>query len=129
MAQAAPALAVGTEDAASEGLSQSGFGPLFHAWPDVPRERTEHSARRLPPALLGVSVQPLTLGLAAGVALIPVDGSTLGIIPIGLVTVGISYNLCRLFLYLPLFAAKEHEALSAGFGPPIVATGFHVLSD
>ena len=91
MAQVAPALAVGTEDAAlcksfqpepdlqndlhegcaldsnscpvpkgtwrslSEPSASRDLG-LFHAWPDVPRERTEHSARRLPPALLGVSV-------------------------------------------------------------------------
>ena len=67
---------------------------------------------------------PLTLGPAVGVAFIPVDGWTLGIISIALVTIGISYTLCRLFLYLPLFATKEHKALSAGFGPPIVATGF-----
>jgi hypothetical protein len=64
---------------------------------------------------------PLTLGTAIGAAFIPVDGSTLGIISIALLTFGISQTLCRVALSAPLFATDEHKALAAGLGPPLVA--------
>jgi hypothetical protein len=67
---------------------------------------------------------PLTLGPAVGFAFIPLDGSTLGVISIGLLTGGISYTLCRLALVVPFFATDEHKALSASLGPPLVAIGF-----
>jgi hypothetical protein len=66
---------------------------------------------------------PLTLGPAVGLAFIPVDGSTLGIISIVLLTIGISYTLGRLALVVPFFATDEHKALNASYGPPLVAVG------
>ena len=84
----------------------------------------------LPPFIVGGGFHPrfllslpLTLGPAVGAAFIPLDGSTPGIISIGLVTIGISYILCRLSLIAPFFATDEHKALSASFGPPTVAIG------
>jgi hypothetical protein len=66
---------------------------------------------------------PLTLGPAVGTAFIPVDGSTLGIISIALLTVVLSWALCRLALIAPLFATDEHKALNASFGLPLLAVG------
>jgi hypothetical protein len=64
---------------------------------------------------------PLTLGPAVGVAFIPVDGSTLGIISIVFLTVGIGFILCFLLLNAPFFTTDEHKALDASLGPPTVA--------
>ena len=66
---------------------------------------------------------PLTLGPAVGVAFIPVDGSTLGIISVWFLTLGIGYVVCFLALSAPFFATDEHKALSASFGPPLVVIG------
>ena len=74
---------------------------------------------------------PLTLGPAVGVAFIPVDGSTLGIISIVLLTYLVGFVLCRLLLSVPFFASDEHKALDASFGPPsgaIGATFFGLIS-
>jgi hypothetical protein len=66
---------------------------------------------------------PLTLGPAVCVAFIPVDGSTLGILSIALLTTGISFVLCRLLLNEPFYATDEHKALNASFGLPLLAVG------
>ena len=66
---------------------------------------------------------PLTLGPAVGVAFIPVDGSTLGLISIALLTVGISFVLCNLALVAPFVATDEHKALELSFGPPLMTIG------
>jgi hypothetical protein len=66
----------------------------------------------------------LTLGPAVGVAFIPVDGSTFGIMSIGLPTVGIGWVLCVLLLNVPFFATDEHKALDQSFGPPTFAIAF-----
>jgi hypothetical protein len=63
---------------------------------------------------------PLTLGPAVGLAFIPVDGSTLGILSIGLLTFLAGFVLCRLLLVVPFVATDEHKALNASFGPPTV---------
>jgi hypothetical protein len=67
---------------------------------------------------------PLTLGPAVGVAFAPVDGSTLGIISIVLLTVGIGFVLCFLALSAPLFATDEHKALDQSLGPSQTAIFF-----
>ena len=64
---------------------------------------------------------PVTLGSAVGVAFIPVEGSTLGVISISLLTIGISYLLCFLLLNAPFFATNEHKALTRSFGPPLLS--------
>ena len=64
---------------------------------------------------------PLTLGSAVGVAFIPVDGSTLGIVSIALLAVGISFVLCSLLLNAPFYATDEHKALDQSLGPPTFA--------
>jgi hypothetical protein len=64
---------------------------------------------------------PLTLGPAVGVAFIPVGGSTLGIVSIGLLTAGIGFVLCFVLLNAPFFATDEHKALDQSLGPPVVA--------
>jgi hypothetical protein len=66
----------------------------------------------------------LTLGPAVGVAFIPVNGSTLGIVSIAVLTVGISFVLCSLLLNAPFYATDEHKALDQSLGPPIFAIGF-----
>jgi hypothetical protein len=62
---------------------------------------------------------PLTLGPAVGVAFIPADGSTLGIVSIGVLTLGIGFVLCSLLLNAPFFATDEHKSLDRSSGPPI----------
>jgi hypothetical protein len=64
---------------------------------------------------------PITLIVAVGVAFIPIDGSTLGIIPIGVLTVALSFVLCMLLLNAACFATEEHKALDQNFGPPLFA--------
>jgi hypothetical protein len=65
---------------------------------------------------------PLTLGPAVGVAFIPVDGSTLGVMSIASLTTGIGFVVCTLLLNAPFFATDEHKALDQSFGPPLFAT-------
>jgi hypothetical protein len=62
---------------------------------------------------------PLTMGPAVGVAFIPVDGSTLGVVSIVLLTVGFGFVLCVLLLNAPYFATDEHKALDQSIGPPL----------
>jgi hypothetical protein len=64
---------------------------------------------------------PLTLGPAVGVAFIPVAGSTLGIVSIGLLTAGIGFAHCFVLLNAPYFATDEHKALDQSLGPPTLA--------
>jgi hypothetical protein len=54
------------------------------------------------------------------VAFIPVDGSTLGIVSIGLLTLGVAFLLCNLLLNTPFYATDEHKALEQNFGPPLL---------
>ncbi len=64
---------------------------------------------------------PLTLCPAVGAAFIPADGSTLGFVSIGLLSLGIGFILCSLLLNAPYFATDEHKALDRSFGPPLFA--------
>jgi hypothetical protein len=64
---------------------------------------------------------PITLGMSVGVAFIPVDGSTLGIISIGILTIVLTFVACVLLLSVPFYATDEHKALDQNFGPPLFA--------
>ena len=64
---------------------------------------------------------PITLGVGVGLAFIPVDGSTFGMVSIMLLTFGLSYILCTLLLNAAFFQTDEHRALAPSFGPPVVA--------
>jgi hypothetical protein len=59
---------------------------------------------------------PLTLGPAVDVAFIPVDGSTLGIVSILLLMVGIGFVLCALLLNAPYFGQMSTRPLTKAWG-------------
>jgi hypothetical protein len=52
------------------------------------------------------------------VAFIPVDGSRLGIISLGLLTYGLTFLFGSILLNAPFHATDEHKALDQNFGPP-----------
>jgi hypothetical protein len=62
---------------------------------------------------------PITLGISVGVAFIPLGGTTLGIVSIGLLTLVLTYVMATLFLSAPFYATDAHKALQRSFGPPI----------
>jgi hypothetical protein len=64
---------------------------------------------------------PITLGVSVGVAFLPVDASTPGVVAIGLLTFVLTYVLLALLLSAPFYATDEHKALHHSFGPPVVA--------
>jgi hypothetical protein len=64
---------------------------------------------------------PITLGVSIGAAFIPVDGSRLGIISIGLLTFGLTFLFGSILLNAPFHATDEHKLLDQNFGPPTSA--------
>ena len=63
---------------------------------------------------------PITLSIAVCVSVIPVDGSTLGVIPIFLLTLVLSFITCALLLSAAFFATDEHKALHQSVAPLFV---------
>jgi hypothetical protein len=66
---------------------------------------------------------PITLGIAVGLACIPVNGSTLGFGSIGLLTYGLTFVVFNLVLNAPFYATDEHKALQRSSGPPQMLIG------
>jgi hypothetical protein len=67
---------------------------------------------------------PITLGASVAVAFIPIAGSTLGIVSIGLLTIVLTFIACELLLSVPFYATDEHMALDINFGPPLFVIAF-----
>jgi hypothetical protein len=67
---------------------------------------------------------PIALTLNIGVAFIPVDGSTLGIVSIGLCGLGLAFLVGEIALAAPFYATDEHKALEQSFGPATIAISF-----
>jgi hypothetical protein len=63
---------------------------------------------------------PITLGVGVGVACIPIDSATPGMISIFLLAYGLAYILCILLLSAPLYATDEHKALQRSLGLPVL---------
>ena len=63
---------------------------------------------------------PITVSVSVSLAFVPVDGSTLGIISISLLTVVLAFAVCALLLNVPFFATDEHKALDVSFGVPSI---------
>ena len=72
---------------------------------------------------------PLTVFVGVSLAFIPVQHSTLGLIPVAVSTMVVSFVTCVVGLSGPLFANEEHKKLDANFGPPffICAVMFFAL--
>ena len=72
---------------------------------------------------------PLTVSVGISAAFIPVEHSTLGLIPVAVITMVLSFVACVVGLNGPLFATEEHKKLDANYGPPffICAVMFFVL--
>ena len=66
---------------------------------------------------------PMQLTIAIGVAFIPADGSTLGVVSITLVTFIFSYICSIVSLNVPLYSTHEHKKLNLSLGPPIMFVG------
>jgi hypothetical protein len=64
---------------------------------------------------------PITLGVSVGASFVPVDGSTLGIVSIASLALGVAFVVVLLLLSTPVFATDEHKALDQSFGLPIFA--------
>ena len=64
---------------------------------------------------------PITVSVSVSLAFVPVDGSTLGIISIALLTVVLAFAVCALLLNVPFFATDEHRALDQNLGMPMCA--------